>query len=192
MESDTDVPTGTYHGKRWGEFGAAAFFLSYFVLALFDPVGAGLIRWLLTGAMGFNGLFFLRRALDSRPRLILDEGGITDRTSLSGSALFIPWAEVEAVQPTIGKKMVEVRVRDLDQTRRRAGWFRRRWLGLRRLWGKRTVSIFLGMLGVEKEDLSGMIEDGMLAHERRELGFSAAALELEPGVAEPESAREGE
>ena len=182
MEPDTDFPSGTYHGKRWAEFGAAAVFLLYFVLSLFDPVGSGLSRWLLTGAMGFNGFFFLRRALDRRPRLLLDAEGITDRTSVSGSTLFIPWSEVEDVHSTIGKRgYLEVRVRDLDQTRRRTGWVRRSWLGLRRLMGKRSVSIFIGMLGVEKKDLSRMLEDGMIASERKELGFSGDPLGVESG-----------
>jgi hypothetical protein len=185
MESETQFPDVTYHGKRWGEFGAAAFFLFYFVLSLFDPVWTGLLHWLLTGAMGFNGFFFLRRALDARPRLELNRQGIMDRTSLSGSTLFIPWVEVEDVHPTIGKKMLEVRVRDLNQTRMRTGWLRRSWLALRRLWGKRTVSIFLGALGLEKEDLSRMIEDGMIASERRELGFSPDPLGVESGSGDP-------
>ena len=173
MEPDAGFPCETYRGKRWAEFGTAAFFLFYFALSLFDPVGSGLLRWFLTGAMGFNGFFFARRALDARPRLILDERGITDRTSLSGSTLLIPWDEIEAVQPTFGKKMLEVRVRDMNQIRGRTGFLRRSWLGFRRLMGKRTVSVFLGTLGVQREDLNRMIEDGMLARERRELGFSA-------------------
>jgi hypothetical protein len=37
-----------------------------------------------------------------------------------------------------------------------------------------------------------MIEDGMLAHERKELGFSTAPLELGPEDPEPESAGERE
>lgn len=185
MEPETAFPSETYHGRRWHEFGAAAFFLFYFVLTLVDPVGSGLIRWLLSGAMGFNGFFFLRRALDPRPRLIIDWEGITDRTSLTGSTLFIPWSEVEAVQPTIGKKMVEVRVRDLDETRRRTGWFRRSWLGLRRLWGKRTVSIFLGVLGLEKEELSKTIDVGMIASERKQLGFGPDHFGLESGSGVP-------
>ncbi|MGD2122993.1 MAG: hypothetical protein PVJ76_14665 [Gemmatimonadota bacterium] len=192
MESESDFPLETYHGKRWGELGAAAFFLFYFALTLLDPVGSGLLRWLLTGAMGFNGFFFLRRGLDPRPRLLVDAEGITDRTSFSGSTLFIPWTEVEAVQPTIGKKMLEVRVRDLDQTRRRAGWVRRVWLGIRRLWGKKTIPIFIGMLGVEKDQITDLIENGMVAQERKELGFSAAPLELGPEDPEPESAGERE
>ena len=185
--SDTAFPEEAYRGHRWAELGAAAFFLFYFVLTLFDPVGSGLIRWLLTGAMGFNGFYFLRRAADPRPRLILDRQGIVDRTSVSGSTLFIPWTEVEGIQPTISRKMVEIRVRDLDQVRKDTGWVRRFWLGIRRLWGKKTIPILTGMLGLEKSELSQLIERGMIAQERRELGFGSDRVALDSGSTEPDS-----
>ncbi len=71
-----------FHGRRAFELGAGAFFLFYTVLTAIDEVGPGFTRWLLPVVLGINTIHFLRRALDPRPRLALEEEGIRDRTSL--------------------------------------------------------------------------------------------------------------
>ena len=77
---------------------------------------------------------------------------------------------------------MEVKVLDMDRIRRETGRIRGAWLGLRRLWGKRTVSIFIGMLGLEKDELTEIIERGIIASERTRLGFSPAPPKIQPGV----------
>ena len=131
--------------------------------------------------MGINGFHFLRRAVDPKPRLVLDEVGIWDRTSISGSELFIPWSEVIGPQPTFGQKMVEVEVRDLDRLRTNAGRIRRASLTLRRLRGKKTVPIFLGFLGLKKSDLTEALENGLIAFERVQFGCSPESSRVLPG-----------
>jgi hypothetical protein len=178
MDTEETSSPIVYHGRRGLELGAAGFFLLIFLISIVDSAGPGFFSWLLTGAMGFNGLYFLRRALDRRPRLVLDEEGIRDLTSVSGSELFLPWSEIEAVAPSIGKDMVEVKVRDLDRIRGNTGWLRAQWLRFRRLWGKKTVTILVGMIPPNKGELTAAIEEGIIAFERKQLGFPAEAKEL--------------
>ena len=178
MDTEETFSPVAYDGRRWLEFGAAGFFLFVFCMAVFDSVRPGFLTWLLIGTMGFNSLYFIRRALDRRPRLVLDEEGIRDLTSITGSELFLPWTEIEAVTPSIGRDRVEVKVQDLDRIRGNTGWLRGQWLKFRKLWGKKTVAIFVGMIPPDKGELTATIEKGMIAFERRQLGFPTEARGL--------------
>jgi hypothetical protein len=162
-----------YRGRRWFEVGAAAFFIFYMFLAAFEPVGSGLFRWLLPLVLGINGIHFLRRVLDPRPRLALEEEGIRDRTSIASVELFIPWEEVEGVQVNPGRGTVEVRVKNPQRLRRTTGWVRRVWMMIGGLAGKKTISINPGFLGLKKPELADLVEEGLIAFERSNLGFGS-------------------
>jgi hypothetical protein len=141
------------------------------ILTLIDGVGPGFVRWLLPLVLGINSIHFVRRALDPRPRLALEEGGIRDRTSIGAVELFIPWEEVEGVQVNPGRGTVEVRVRDPIRLRETTGWVRRAWMKIGGLSGKKTISINPGFLGLGKPELMDLIEEAQIAFERTKLGF---------------------
>lgn len=162
-----------FHGRRTFELGAGAFFLFYTVLAAIDGIGPGFTRWLLPAVLGINTIHFLRRALDPRPRLALERDGIRDRTSIGSVGLFIPWEEVEGVQIAPGRRTVELRVRDPVRLRQTTGWVRRFWMVVGGLAGKKTISINPGFLSLKKHELTDIIEEGLFAFERSQLGFGS-------------------
>lgn len=179
-----------FRGRRVFELGAAAYFVFMTILTVVDGVGPGFIRWLLPLVLGINSIHFLRRALDPRPRLALEEGGIRDRTSIGSVELFIPWEEVEGVQVNPGRGTVEVRVRDPISLRRTPGWIRRLWMEIGGLTGKKTISINPGFLGLKKPELTDLIEEALFAYERSRLGFVlGGAGALSPGVG-PDAGKE--
>ena len=151
---------------------AAVFFFFFFVMTLVDPFGPEFLQWIAPVVMAINGLHFLRRATDSRPRLVLDSEGIRDRTSIGAVELFIPWNEVSGIQISPGRRTVELGVRDVARIRRNTGWIRRIWMLVGGLAGKRTISISPGLSGLKKQDFADLIETALLAYEGSQLEIS--------------------
>lgn len=157
--------------RRLGEFGFALVWALAALLQAFPPSGEQFYPWLMIPMSALISLHFLGRSLDPRPRLVIDEGGIVDHTSIAGGDLHIPWAEVLSVSTSGLRGGVELTLRDPKALKAKAGWRRRVDLWLATLVGRRTVSINTTLLGVNRVELKSRIEDALLQFERRALGF---------------------
>jgi len=160
-------------GRRIGEFGIGVLWALFCLMNFFPPSGQALAPWLIGPISALVSLHFVRRAFDGRPRLIVDSEGITDRTALVGSSLFVPWSDIVDVSLRWGSG-VGLIVRDPAAVRRRAGISRRVWMRLEQALGVRTVPILLPVLSVGKRELKKRLEAGLLQFERRHLGLSAS------------------
>ena len=173
QDLDTLAGQGTA-GRRLGEAGLALFFAFFGLIIGFPPSGTPLLPWVLVPILsGLTSLHFLLRVFDRRARLIIDAEGITDRTSIGGGELRIPWAEVLSVSTSGWQSTVELQVRDPSALRQGVGPSRRLWMWLGHVFGKRSVSITPTLLGMNKKKLHESLDDGLLRFERSELGLAA-------------------
>ena len=163
--------------RRLGEFGIGVLWAVFCLMNFFPPSGQALVPWLFGPLSALASLNFMRRAFDSKPRLIVDSEGITDRAGPFGGSLFVPWSEI--VDVSLKWDGVGVVVRDVAVVRRRAGLMRRIWMRLEQALGVRTVSIMLPVLSVGKPALKKRLEAGLLQFERRELLGLSASPQLE-------------
>jgi len=167
--------------RRVGELGLATFFAVFCLMSLFPPSGTALAPWLTVPLSALASLHFLGRSLDGRPRLIVDGTGITDRTSIGGGYLHIPWESVTGVSNSRwGGGSVELHVRNARELGRRAGIARRLWMRLGHLLGKRTVSVTPTLLGLRKGELKETLDEILLRLERTQLGLDQQPRSLPP------------
>jgi hypothetical protein len=158
--------------RRVGEFCTGLAWSLFLVFLMVPPSGHSFLPW-LTVPLGALGTFhFLRRAFDSAPRLVVNAEGITDRTSLLGKEISIPWNQVAGV--TIGRMNggVFLQIRDLRALIPKASLGRRIEILFRRLFRKNWVRITPTMLGIRYDELGRRIEFALFESERIELGFT--------------------
>jgi len=155
------------------EFGAGLLWGLFGLMNFFPPSGHALAPWLVGPMSGLASLHFMWRAFDSRPRLIVDAEGVTDRTALVGGPLFVSWSDILDVSVSKRAGTVDLEVRDVAAVRRRAGILRRIWMTMGRAFGMGPVCISPTLLGVRKRDLKEWIEVGLFEFERRDLGMAA-------------------
>lgn len=157
--------------RRVGEFCTGLAWSLFLVLTISPPSGASFVPW-FTVPLGTLGTFhFLRRAFDSAPRLVVGPEGITDRTSILGKEVFIPWSQVAGV--TIGTLGggVFLQIRDLSALIPKASFGRRIEILFRRLLRRTWIGIAPTMLGIRYKELGRRIESALFESERAELGL---------------------
>ena len=156
-------------GVAWG-------FVAWMVL---DPP-SGYVSWisLLPLALSVSSsLHLFRRALSRKPVLEWDEEGLTDRSSVLGDELFIPWSDIESVRPNRMNGTVRLEFVDDPAHRRGLGVGRRIQRGIHRILGISGLPISATATGVKYLQLSDVLEDRLLAYETRQL--------TQPGEAGP-------
>jgi hypothetical protein len=157
-------------GRRIGEAALAGMFGVWGVIWLSPPshdfIG---YRWFFVPFFGLMSLHFLVRAFDRRPRLTVDEDGVTDRTALLLGPLRLGWEDIADITTRQLADRVGIVVRDLDDMKKRLGTTRRVWIWLRRLMGQRTISITPTLLGMSTQELESGLRAGLYDFERRRL-----------------------
>lgn len=166
-------------GRRLGELGVGVLWALYCLMILVPPSGQSFYPWLTAPITGLASLHFIRRAFDRRPRLIVDAEGITDRTSILGGALRVPWKDVLSVSVSRLWGTVNLEVRDPARIRREAGLLRRAWMLFERLLGQGEIAVSPTLLGLGRVELKERLDAALLDFERKQLGFTATAARLE-------------
>lgn len=80
--------------------------------------------WLAIAIFAPLGFRAVSRLMDTRPRLVISDDGIVDRTGFLGGELFIPWDQVRDVRPTRSGR-IAVELRDPPVVEKQAGPYRR-------------------------------------------------------------------
>jgi hypothetical protein len=115
------------------------------------PVG-----WLgvALGAVGVP--IFLRQIFDRRPRLVIDERGIFDRSLRVG---VIPWSEITgtAVRSVSGNTFIALELRDPALFTRQFGGFGRALTSANRKLGFRELNLNLTGLAVRADEVLALI-----------------------------------
>jgi hypothetical protein len=109
------------------------------------------VAWGTIVFFGGIGLLFLRPALDSRPRLVIDDSGVLDRTLKLG---LIPWAEIQGacLEFIHGEERVCLQVRNQKGSAAKSAP------------GFSEVTLDLTGLSMATEDVLSVIQRRTLAH----------------------------
>jgi hypothetical protein len=168
------APGFTAMPTRWsrvGEFVLGLLSALYVVLAVVDSLsGSHEYLWLTLPFCSLWAVHFLRRSLDSSPRLEVDSSGIIDRTSMFGGELRVPWEDV--LEVVVRGRGVELVIRDLRDLQRRSGFGRRIEILVRRLSGRKTMLIVPTFLGIPHKRLAEALQASLDMFERTQLGLS--------------------
>jgi hypothetical protein len=159
--------------RRVGEFLTGLAWSLFLVFTISPPSGVSFIPW-FTVPLGTLGTFhFLRRAFDSAPRLVVSSEGITDRTSILGKEMFIPWSQVAGVTISRVGGGVFLQIRDISALIPGASLGRRIEILFRRLLRRTWVGVAPTMLGIQYKELGRRIELALFESERAELGLTS-------------------
>lgn len=135
--------------------GCAAFVVPLLLLNLKKPMPGHL--WVCVAFFGFGMLVGLHALLDKKPRIILDEEGIWDRSLRRDR---IPWSVIQDAYPVriAGQTFIALVLDEaFDATIKVASWARYINAGL----GTRSLNLNLGQIRVNADKLSATI--GILA-----------------------------
>jgi hypothetical protein len=151
---------------------SVAFVAIGLVLALRTP--HRLVGWSNVAFFGACAATFCRQVVAVRPRLVIDERGVFDRTLGVG---VIPWSEIVAVAPRrmVGYPFVGLTLRDPSAfTRRLPAWQRVLTRGNRAV-GFEPLNLNLGGLPVDLERVVTRLREGMALAARGPVGQNPPA-----------------
>lgn len=149
-----------FHGFLTFLIGAVGFL----VLVLVQPVSAlrgipvVLAGSLLAVASGLMAWGFWRALRSDRPRLVVDDQGILDRTTLGGE-VFVEWNQIDALEKGRIPSKLEIRIRDMDPVIEKAKGVRRWALSFSRVMGHSSAFIDTASLGVDRSTLASALEE---------------------------------
>jgi hypothetical protein len=118
------------------------------------------VGWANVVFFGVCAATFLWQVVDARPRLVIDERGVFDRTLGVG---VIPWSEIEAVDPRamMGQQFVSLTLRDPSLLTRRLPQWRRTLTRANRAAGFEELNLNLGGLAVGADVVVARLRQGM-------------------------------
>ena len=136
--------------------------------------------WVGWGSVVFFGacsVVFVWQLVDSRPRLIINDDGILDRTLGVGS---IPWSEIQGafIRSIDGNDFICLEVRDPERYRLRLSPVRRAMASANRALGFTDLSVNLSGLRVNTQELFELIM------KRAESGYQSGAVDAEDCAAD--------
>ena len=134
---------------------AALVFVGFGILFVVTERGR-VVGWLTILFFGAGIPLFARQLLDSRPRLVIDEQGILDRTLKVG---VIPWTEITGarLETITGNTFVCLEVRDPAIFTRQFGAVRRALTSGNRALGFADLNLNLSGLPVRGEEVLALI-----------------------------------
>jgi hypothetical protein len=118
------------------------------------------VGWLNLAFFGLCAVTFLWQVVDARPRLVIDERGVYDRTLGVG---VIPWGEILAVEARaiMGQPFVRLTLRDPALFTRRLGPLRRALTRGNRAIGFEALNLNLSGLPVDPARIVARLHVGM-------------------------------
>jgi hypothetical protein len=132
------------------------------------------VGWLNLAFFGLCAVTFLWQVVDVRPRLVIDERGVFDRTLGVG---VIPWSEIVAAdaQSILGQPFVRLGLRDPSLFTRRLGRVQQAMTRGNRALGFEALNLNLGGLAVDPAVVVARVRVGMALAARRPLGQNPPA-----------------
>lgn len=120
------------------------------------------VGWLNLGFFGLCTVVFLWQIVDRRPRLVIDERGVFDRTLGVG---IIPWSEIVAVEARaiLDRPFVMLTLRDPALFTRRLSPLRRSLTRGNRALGFEAVNLNLSGLSVGAAQVVARLQSGLAA-----------------------------
>jgi hypothetical protein len=122
------------------------------------------IGWLSLGLFGFALVVLVRAMMDSRPRLVIDEHGVFDRTLGVG---VIPWAQIEDAY--IAASFICLELRDPESFLQKLRPLKRRLARANRWFGRTELNLNLTGVAADPVEILEVV-----------LGMSLLAAKNEP------------
>lgn len=115
------------------------------------------VGWASIIFFGFGLIVFLVRLFDRRPRIILDDEGIEDKSLDVGKII---WSDIEAAYPNgvLSSKFISLKVRDADKYLRRTSESKQKLAAYNESLGFETLNLNLVGLQISQKDLLALIE----------------------------------
>lgn len=128
-----------------------------FILFRADELREKIIGWTSIIFFGFGAVVFVRQLLNTKPRIILDDEGIEDKSLDIGKIL---WDDIEAAYPNniFTNKFISLKVRDVEKYLRRTSKPKRKLASYNQALGFETLNLNLVGLAVSQKDLMTLIK----------------------------------
>jgi hypothetical protein len=115
------------------------------------------LGWITAGFFALGPAVFLWQLIDPRPRLIIDEHGIYDRTFGVG---WIAWSDIDDayMHSTQGVEFICLRVLDPSSYLGKLSWVRRRLAEVNRALGFTEFNVCVSGLRVSAEEVFRLVQ----------------------------------
>lgn len=113
---------------------------------------------------GLGLIVFLRQIFDARPRIVVDERGIFDRTLSVG---IIEWQDIEHARPNsvVGNPFISIRLTDPEKYLERAMNSQKKLARLNKYLGAETININLSGINESPAEILAVVLKGI--HDRK-------------------------
>jgi hypothetical protein len=158
----------TANNSRWKYVGLAAMCAPFVVIGalmlIFPRSGSlkeTLIGWLSVIFFGFGLIIFLRQIFDSRPRIVVDERGVFDRTLSVGT---IEWQDIEHayLNSVVGNPFISLRLNDPEKYLERAMNSQKKLARLNKYLGAETININVSGINKSPDEILAVVLKNLL------------------------------
>jgi len=163
----------TANNSRWKYVGLAAMCVPFVVIGglmlMFPRSGEWketLAGWSGVIFFGFGLIIFLRQIFDLRPRIVVDEKGIFDRTLSVG---VIEWQDVEHayLNSVVGNPFISLVLNDPEKYLERVTNSKRKLARLNKYPGAETLNINLSGINKSPAEILAVVLMGLLDHKTK-------------------------
>ncbi len=160
----------TAKNSPWKYVGLAAICAAFVVIGglmlLFPRTGEWretIIGWSGVILFGFGLFIFLRQIFDSRPRIIVDESGIFDRTLSVG---VIEWQDIEYayLNSVVGNPFISLHLTNPEKYLERAMNSQKKLARLNKYLGAETININVSGINKSPDDILAVVLEHILHH----------------------------
>jgi hypothetical protein len=139
-----------------------------FILSVGKDLKATIIGWSCLILFGFGLLVFLRQIFDTRPRIVIDQNGIFDRTLGVG---IIDWADIEHayLNSIMGNNFISLVLHDNEKYLQRASKSKAKLAKYNRALGFETINLNLSGVNVKTKDIFDFIIKQLTAEKIKNL-----------------------
>jgi hypothetical protein len=127
-----------------------------FILSVGKDLKSTIIGWSCIIFFGFGLLVFLRQILDTRPRIVIDENGIFDRTLGIG---VIDWQDIEQayLNSIFGNDFISLILRDNEKYLQRISKPKAKLAKYNRTLGFETINLNLSGVNVKSKEIFDVV-----------------------------------
>ena len=149
-----------------------------FILSVGKDLKATLIGWSCIIFFGFGLLVFLRQILDTRPRIVIDENGIFDRTLGVG---VIEWQDIQHayLNSIFGNDFISLVLHDNEKYLQRISKGKAKLAKYNRTLGFETINLNLSGANVKPKEIFDLLIKQLTKTKIKNLKNSAFGVELQ-------------
>lgn len=149
-----------------------------FILSVGKDLKATIIGWSCIIFFGFALLIFLRQIFDTRPRIIIDQTGIFDRTLDIG---IIEWQDIENayLNSILGNDFISLVLRDTEKYLQRISKPKAKLAKYNRTLGFETINLNLSGVNIKSSEVFALVIKQLTKTRIKNLKNSAFDVKLQ-------------